>query len=190
LLDNRRTLTIGLTLLIGLTFDDLVSKLALPPGLKMTFASSVLTAVAFALLLSVVFRIGIKRSIGHQWTPDAGAGDLCAFIEDCGRQWGARADLIRRAREFLEEFSEASRSLVTRDQPVEIRADYDDVSLRLELVWRGRAVPTDGYIPTLDSLEGDADVAVAIALMRHRADRVSFTTLDSHTQRAVAILDE
>jgi NCS2 family nucleobase:cation symporter-2 len=190
LLDNRRALTIGFALMVGLSFEQLLPALHLPPGVRTALDSSLLTAVAVALLLNAVFRIGIRRSMEREWQVSEGPLALRETMDHWGRQWGARADLVRRAQDFLEEFAQAAALISTPGKAASIRATYDEVSLRFDLRWHGSAVAKAGTTPSLDDADESLDHSLAVALMRHRADHLSFDSLGPDTQRAVATLDD
>lgn len=73
MIDNRRAITIGSALILGLSFDDMMHALAISPEVKTIFSSALVASVAVAILLTALFRIGVKRSVTIKW--DASEGD-------------------------------------------------------------------------------------------------------------------
>jgi xanthine permease XanP len=110
LLDTKRIFTVGAALVIGLLYDDLNLHGRFAGSLPSTFGSPLILAMTTAILLNLVFRIGVSGAKNKQWKPADGIPELRNIIEDCGREWGARADAIARAANFLEEFERARRT--------------------------------------------------------------------------------
>ena len=137
-----------------------------------------------ALILNLVLRFGGSRVTTYSWELADGPAPLQAFMERAGRGWGARAELITRVENFLEEFSVAAKDLV-RSGPVSITARFDEVSLRFEIEWNGDAPVVragDSEDPGLGSL--------AILLMRHWSDQFTITTGNGDRQSLAVVLDD
>lgn len=189
LIDNRRAITIGSALIIGLSFDEVMKGLALSPEIKMVFTSPLLAAVAAAILLAAVFRIGVRRSVSLHWDPASGGEPLKAWLATHGKLWVARTQLIDRADAVLEEFAEAAPHL-TRGT-VEVTARYDEIALRLEMTWTGKAMTAGGKaVPDLDAADEAVAVQLAMALIRRQADHVSEASLPAGVRRMTVVLDD
>ena len=99
MLDARRTLVIGLAIVIGLAVDlfpDVVA--ALPRTLQPMLGTPLMLGAILALALNLLFRIGVRRT--ETMTVDATAVDPAAIhgaISSWGAHWGARRDVIERA---------------------------------------------------------------------------------------------
>ena len=64
MLDARRTFVIGLSFMLGLAVDVLPGVFAgLPPALRLFSGSSLLFGTFSALVLNVVFRLGVKHTV-------------------------------------------------------------------------------------------------------------------------------
>ena len=191
MIDNRRAIAIGSALIVGLSFDEMIHALGLPAEFKIIFSSALLTAVAVAILLTALFRIGVKRTVETMWEPAEGKAALDTWIEAAGRQWGARPPLIAKACSLLEEFAEAAPGLTSG--PLKIAAHYDEVSLTLEFGWSGRAfsgIAGGGLRGGPDIPEEEASLRLAAAMIRHVTDHIRETTLPDGRQRLTAVLDD
>lgn len=190
MIDNRRAITIGSALIIGISFDEVMRALELSPQLKTVFTSPLLACVTVAIVLAALFRIGVKRSVGMTWDPSRGAQPLKEWIAANGRLWVARTQLIDRADDVLEEFGEAAPNLTNR--PVHVTAHYDEISLTLEMTWKGAAAMALSSVRGVDIEADDEAVSVqlAVALIRRIADHVTETILPDGSHRLTVTLDD
>lgn len=191
LIDNRRAISIGSALIVGLAFDEIMRALALPQEVKTVFSSALLTSVAVAILLTALFRIGVKRQVATSWSPAEGEAALTHWIEANGRLWAARTELIARAEAIAEEFANAARDLAT--SPVKVTAEYDEVVLTLDFSWTGQpfsAAEQKGQPITLDDDEEEVALRLSAAMIRYTADRVVSTRNADGHQRLTLTLDD
>ncbi len=182
LLDNRKILTVGIALILGFSYEPLKSLFlnAGPEMLKSLLFSSVGLGVLAAVLLSAVFRIGdhTRRRAAfdaHQSSLD----DVVAFLEQQGKSWGARADVVRRAEyatwqafEILTEhvlIPDAGGQAAT----VEMETIFNEYTFTVVLYYRGSLVPLSMHRPSHEEMlddENDAVLRMAGYLLRRLAD--------------------
>lgn len=189
MIDNRRAITIGSALIVGLGFDEIMRALSLPREVKTVFSSALLTSVAVAIVLAALFRIGVKQRVETVWQPEEGEAVLKQWIEANGRLWAARSEVMHRADALVEEFAHAAKRLATSS--VAVTAEYDEVTLRLDFTWTG--LPLSAAERTGINLEDDeAEVAaaLAVAMIRHVADHVDVSTTADGRQRLTLTLDD
>lgn len=185
--DNRRAITLGSALVVGLTFEEVRHALALPDELNMVFSSALLMSVTVAILLNAVFRIGVKRRVATSWDPTDGDDMLRVWMESNARQWGARNDLVARADALVEEFAQAMK--VAARGPTQVVAQYDEVALRLDFTWPGEPLPGAGRVELGNSVS-DATLPLAAAMIRHQADHMAESRLADGRQRLIITLDD
>jgi xanthine/uracil permease len=189
MIDNRRAITIGSALIVGLAFDDIVHALALPADIKMVFSSTLLTAVAVAIVLTAVFRIGVKRRVEIAWEVAQGDAVLRNWMASNARLWGARTELVAKADAVMEEFALAM-GVVARG-PIAAVAQYDETALRLDFTWAGEPLP--GAMSSrvaFDQSDSQVTLPLASTLIRHQADHLAGTTLADGRQRLTVTLDD
>ena len=189
MIDNRRAITIGSALIVGLAFDEIIHALMLPMAVKMVFSSALLTSVAAAILLTTLFRLGVKRKVAMTWQAEQGDAVLRKWIESNARLWGARVDLVARAEALGEEFAQAM-SVLARG-PVHVVAQYDETALRLDFTWSGSPLPgADAMRIAPEQHASHLQLPLAAAMIRHQADHLSESRLADDRQRLVVTLDD
>ena len=189
MIDNRRAITIGSALIVGISFDEVMRALQLSPELKTAFTSPLLASVSTAVLLAGLFHIGVKKSVGMTWDPSRGDRPLKEWIAASGKLWVARTHLIERADAVLEEFAQAAPHLTRR--PVKVTAQYDEISLRLEMTWTGAAaLALDPRLTDPDAAEEAVAVQLAMTLIRRTADHVSEAVLPDGSHRLTVTLED
>ncbi len=191
MIDNRRAITIGSALILGLSFDDMVHALALSPQVKTIFSSALLASVAVAIVLTALFRIGVKQTVTNRWDISLGDAMLKEWIATNGKLWVARSELINKAEVVLEEFAQVLPHLTK--SPSEISASYDETSLKLEASWKGESA-TRGLVGRVlvdpDAEDSRTAVHLAMALIRRVTDHVSETALPDGRRRLTVVIHD
>jgi xanthine permease XanP len=179
LLDARRTFVIGLSFVIAMAVDVSPAYFrALPASVQPLFGSSLVVGMLAAILLNLIFRIGVRR-VQNLVLP-AGRTDPAAlerFMEDNGAAWGARRDIIDRAAFNLAQSMEVILDSCEPQGPVEVAATFDEFNLDLRVSYFGPPIELPEKRPTneeiMESEEGQRRLA-GFMLRRH-ADRVRAT---------------
>jgi xanthine permease XanP len=180
-LDTRRTVVIGagiLTFLLGAIFPRTFA--AAPPWLQSIVGSPLVLATIVALSLNVVFRIGIKRTVAMQIAPGAYQSEaLEQFVERNAGGWGARRDVITRARFTLLQATETVVQLSDQTQPVDLAMSYDEFDIGVTLTWRGQPLELREHPPSEDEiLQEGGDRLLTGFLLKRQADKVQASTSD------------
>lgn len=179
LLDVRRTFVIGLALIVALAVDSAPTYFsALPAVIQPLVSSSLVAGLIVAIALNLVFRIGTRKV--QRFVVPSGAVDPVAlgqFIDQCGASWGARRDVIERAKFNLLQSIETLRGSGLADGPLEVDASFDEFNVVLRLSYDGPPLelpterPSDEEIMASD--EGERRLAGF--MLRRFADRVAAT---------------
>ena len=187
--DNRRAITLGSALVVGLSFEEILHALALPEDVRMVFSSALLMSVTVAIILNAVFRIGVKRKVAITWDPAEGDAVPRRWIETEARLWGARTDLVARAEAVVEELAQAMH--VVARGPVVAAAQYDEVTLKLEFSWEGAPLPGAEPLRIDPGAATEATrLPLAMAMLRHQADHLAEQSLERGRQRLTVTLDD
>ncbi len=180
LMDARRTLVVGAALVIGLSYDAAPQIFSgMPAQIRLLVSSSLVLAMVAALLLVAAFRIGTARQRQADWRATEGEAPLRDFARQAGAAWGARAEVVARLEEALEEVAHALPALMAPGSAAELTARFDEFNLDATLRWSGAPLlPAEGPPPSLDAVE-DAALAARLAalLLRRAADRVTEAVL-------------
>lgn len=180
LLDSRRILAIGIALILGVSHDVFIDfYTALPDWLRGISGSALVVAMVTALGLNAVFRLGVKRSVRLEATLDEDLlNRVVALCREQGPLWGALRDVMERVTNALTEAVELAFVRGVRGAPFTLHLSYDEFHIVAEI---GFAVDAPAESPKDD---GDPFVDTRIPsdlefrLMRHFADRLSFTERD------------
>ncbi|CAK0752225.1 Transporter [uncultured Gammaproteobacteria bacterium] len=177
LIDGRKTLVIGLSLILAIS-DDMFPNLfdSAPYWLQPFVDSSVVLSILSALTLNFLFRIGVRQKVAIPFHPGQDtAQEMFEFMQRMGGAWGARQDVIHRATRALSEFAEIAPVLITPETKATIAASFDEFHLQLELSYTGQRFETVNTAPTGEELLDDESALTRLAclLITRAADRIS-----------------
>jgi xanthine permease XanP len=179
LLDARKTLVIGLALIAGLAVDLYPAMTAgLPYGLRVVLGTSLVFGTLVALALNGLFRIGVRQKESLIIPPGPiEPGAIEDFMERKGAEWGARRDVIERARFNLVQSVETILDGCDPQGPLRIMAAFDEFSLDLRVSYRGSPLELPDRRPSNEEIIGSEDGQRALAgfMLRRLADRVNAT---------------
>lgn len=171
LLDARRTVLLGTCFVVGLSGTLIPGLYAgLPFAVQaLTFSfSSLALALAAALLLGPLLRLGLGREALVEWQPEQGLPALLEAARVPLQQWGTRRDLADRVDGALEEFVIVAEEGIAAGQALRLRIEDTDAVLRLTLAWEGAPLAPPGG-GSADAGEPDLR-RVGLLLLRHKTD--------------------
>jgi NCS2 family nucleobase:cation symporter-2 len=179
MLDARRTFVIGFSFMLGLAVDVLPEVFAgLPPAVRLFTSSSLLLGTLSALTLNLVFRLGLRRTVTLIVEP--GSYDpvkIEQFIEAHGAAWGARHDVISRAKFNMLQSVDTLLSSGGAIGPLEVQASFDEFNLDIRVTYTGPPLELPNTRPSKEEIiaseEGERRLAGFI--LRSFADRVAAT---------------
>ena len=176
LLDARRTFVIGLAFMAAMAIELYPSFFgALPAPTQVFLGSSLVLGTVTALLLNLVFRLGVRRT--QRLVVDPQHVDTAAievFMETHGAAWGARRDIIDRASFELAQSIETIVDSGIASGPLEIDASFDEFNLDVRVSYDGPPLELPERRPTNDEIMASDDGARRLAgfLLRKYADLV------------------
>lgn len=177
LMDARRTLVIGMALLLSLSRFVFPSFYAAAPSLLQPAVSSPLViGLIGALVLNLVFRIGVKQTASIPYTPGADPlTKLEQFAEHQGAIWGARRDVIERVVRALIETAESLDLLIAPGTTARITMTFDEYWLDVATEYQGKPLVTSAAAPSRDELLADDSqlTRLGVIMIRRQATRLS-----------------
>jgi xanthine permease XanP len=179
LLDARRTFVIGLAFLTGIAVDLLPGYFVnVPAQFQPLVSSSLVVGMLTAVLLNLVFRLGVRQT--ERLLVDPRAVDppgIDAFLESRGAAWGARGDVIDRASFNLQQSIETIVEGCEPQGPLEIQASFDEFNLDLRVSYAGAPLELPQRRPTNEEIMESVDGQRRLAgfMLRRYADRVAAT---------------
>ena len=176
LLDARRTLVIGLSLTAGVAIEAFPSISAkLPPPLVPVIGSSLVFATIVALLLNLLFRIGVRQTADLTLTgSDAEDQKVQDFFARQTALWGARPDVATRATFGVIQLVDTIREDFWSGGAMLINASFDEFNLDISLAYRGDVPEFPEERPTAEQIRESEQGARLLAgfMLRRNADRV------------------
>jgi NCS2 family nucleobase:cation symporter-2 len=176
LLDARRTFVIGLAFMAAMAIELYPAFFdALPAATQPFFGSSLVLGTMTALVLNLVFRLGVRRTQKLVVDPlHVDPAAIEAFMETHGAAWGARRDVIDRAAFDLAQSIETIVDSGVASGPLEIEASFDEFSLDLRVSYDGPPLELPEVRPSNEEIIASEEGARRLAgfMLRRHADRM------------------
>ena len=179
MLDARRTLVVGLAIVAGTAVEVFPTLSATAPeAARPLIGSSLVFSTVIALLLNFLFRIGVKQTATFKVDgAPVQAEKLEQFMETNGAAWGARRDVIDRAKFNLAQSLEVIVDSCEPRGPVEVAASFDEFNLDLRVSYVGPPIELPERRPSNEEIMESEDGQRKLAgfMLRRYADRVVAT---------------
>ncbi len=150
-LDTRKTFIIGISLLLALSHQVFPSYFeGLSPWLHTLTDSMLSIATLTAIVLNLIFRLGIRRTAKLSVAGTASSWEAAdQWLRRQGQDWGVTPEDLLQASESIKEALTLIQEGQMAEGPVDIEISYDDIDLVLELGYRGSLVqvPTPKQLP-------------------------------------------
>jgi xanthine permease XanP len=176
MIDIRKTYVIALSLMFGISVDlfpDLYK--TVHPWLAPVFSSSLSVTTVLALILNLVFRIGITSRATLELYPGQSSSDsIFAFMDSQGGKWGARREIIQKATAVLNELYETAQTATGQPTAVNVEARFDELNLDLTVRYAGPQLELPASPPGQEDLLNDERALLRLSgyLIRRQADQV------------------
>ena len=180
LFDVRRTLVIGLALISGVSIEAFPGiAAAAPASVTPIIGSSLVTATVIALVLNLVFRIGVRKTA--RLTIEHGEVDqqkIQEFFEAQTATWGARPDVAKRATFGVLQLIDVIVEEFWTGGPVTMEVSFDEFNLDVRVIYRGEAPSLPDRRPSNEEIMESEQGARLLAgfMLRRNADRVRADT--------------
>jgi NCS2 family nucleobase:cation symporter-2 len=176
LLDVRRTLVIGTSIVAGGAVEvfPLIASSA-PQAYAPLFGSSLAFATLVALVLNLIFRIGVRKTLTLKIDRDhIEPEEIEKFLKSSGATWGARPDVVNRAVIGVIELLDAVRENCWRAGDIEIAATFDEFNLDVRVRYEGDALEFPDQRPSPAEIVSSENGARLLAgyMVRRCADRL------------------
>ena len=177
LLDARKTLVIGLALVFGLAVEIYPGLLQmLPQSVRVALGTSLVLGTLVGLGLNILFRIGLRKNVVITVPPDAvGSDALAVFMDKQGAAWGARREVIERAKFNLEQSIETIVSSGVAGGPLRVEAVFDEFNLDVRVSYLGPPLELPEKRPSNEEImsSDEGERRLAGFMLRRLADRVT-----------------
>ena len=182
ILDARRTLVIGMGMMAFFVVSVVPSTFAGVPAWAQPLVSSPLVlATLTALLLNLIFRLGIRRKMATVIDPrSADYPEIVNFVERNAAIWGARRDVVSRVEFVVQQAVEAIIEHCQVTGPIAFEIGYDEFDIDVALSYAGVPLDLTGKLPTHDEILESEDGARRLAafLVVQRSDKAQSSGAD------------
>lgn len=184
MMDARKTFVVGVSVILGLSVNMLPGAYQSVPAIFLPALTSSLTvATVTALVLNLLFRIGIAQHANLQIEPRADSSEqIFSFMEAQGGAWGARREVIDRAKSAMNEFIEAVSILNPRITRIDAEVGFDEFNVDVKMSYEGEPMEFPSERPRDADLLGDERAVAKLAgfLISNYVDRVKADQIDNH----------
>ena len=175
MLDARHIFAVGIALVFGLSVEiapELYRRV--PELLHPIFASSTALATVIAVLLGLLFRVGLHKTSSIKLRAHEDNFDIINhFMDEHGSAWGMRRVVVNRAANSVYEFVTNSGNLDLRSDILTVAAQFDEFHLDIDIEYEGSPIELSDHMPTIEEIAGGAGVAMlAQYIIRASADHI------------------
>ena len=175
-LDARRTLVIGMGMMAFFIVSIFPAAFSgVPHWLHPLVSSPLVLGTLVALLLNLVFRLGIRRKVTMSIDPSApDYQEVANFVERSAAIWGARRDVVNRVEFAVQQAAEAIVEYCQPSGPIAVEIGYDEFDIDVTLSYGGKPLELTGQLPTHDEILESEEGARRLAafLIMQRSDKV------------------
>jgi xanthine permease XanP len=179
MMDSRKIFILGISLIFGLSVSALLQVYSQieNPWLRPIFTSSLYIATLLAILLTILFQIGLtKRSRQYLEAGKTTYEHIRDLLEQHGALWGARQEVVNRAVSALNELMELISAEELTEKPIQMDMSFDEFSLDLILQYEGKPIDITGkYIQPQILEENISIMQLSLCMIRKDVDRLDVT---------------
>jgi NCS2 family nucleobase:cation symporter-2 len=176
LLDARRTIVIGLSVLAGTAVEAFPLLAAgAPKSLTPVVGSALVFSTLVALLLNLLFRIGVRKKVHLAIARnEIDPKKIEDFLRAQGAAWGARPEIVSRAIFGVNQLVEAVAENCWCDGSLALEASFDEFNLDVRLAYEGATLEFPNFRPSEREIIETEDGSRRLAgfMLRHNADRI------------------
>ncbi|MCX5855378.1 MAG: purine/pyrimidine permease [Deltaproteobacteria bacterium] len=176
MLDIRKTFVIGISLMFGISADIFPNLYRhFHPWVEPFFQSSLAVTTMLAIILNLIFRIGIaRREVLHLVPGVDSSHKIFNFMENQGAAWGARGDVIQKGKTALNEFLELATTLELAKGKIVAEVFFDEFNLDITIRYEGVPVAFSDVLLEGDALLDDENALTNLSsrIIRQYADRI------------------
>lgn len=186
MMDARKIFVLGISMIFGLSTMALLNVYTQiqNPWIRPLFGSSLYLATILAIILTIVFQIGLKKKVDLDLEPGKTASqEILDLLEKQGSLWGARPAVIAHAASALNELLELISLLDLANKAVHLEIIFDEFNLDLALRYDGKPLAMDGEYVAPSSVDAEISFAqLSLQLIRKDADRIDVSEKNGRQQ--------
>jgi NCS2 family nucleobase:cation symporter-2 len=185
MLDFRKMFVLGLAIAFGMAVDIVpeMSK-AWPSWLSQLFNSPIALASITAILLTLLFRIGIASHQVIEFDLVDYPDKLAVFMEENGEAWGARREVVHRILFSLEELMQILAADKLVDGKIKLDVSFEEFNMEAQVSYIGLAPVLAKIKPTDEEILAEESALTRLSgfLIRKYARRIRIEEKDGKCQ--------
>ncbi|MCK4358847.1 MAG: purine/pyrimidine permease [Candidatus Cloacimonetes bacterium] len=185
MMDSRKILVVGISIIMGLSVDMIPGAYAnVHPWIKSIFSSSLSFAAIVAVVLNLIFRIGIVKHKTIAMKPGIDSSQkIFDFMERQGNLWGARKEIIYNAISVMNEFMESISITETATSDIEMDVSFDEFNLNINIDYEGKLFEFPDQKPSKDALRTSDKALQQLSgfMIRQYVDKISSEHKNGHS---------
>jgi len=161
MMDARKSFVVGLSIIFGLS-ADLAPQIyqGVPHWIHPIVSSSLSLSAVLAVLLNLVFRIGISDKATFALKLSSPSDSIFQEMEKLGKRWGARHEVIYRAAAALDELRNLLSTLGKPPETINVTASFNEFNLKIVVNYKGSALEISPHaVPSLDAIPSPESLA-------------------------------
>jgi NCS2 family nucleobase:cation symporter-2 len=182
MMDARKTFVVGFSIIFGLS-ADLSPEIyqSVPHWLHPIVSSSLSLSAVIAVILNLLFRIGIKNKANITLLLSSDFDTTLQVMERLGKMWGAQHEVIFKAASALDELKNICLLLNSEEDSLEVAVKFDEFSLDLETVVKSKIEIDINSLPNNLATEIPSAKTLALFMLNKISDNLSFKYRGSTT---------
>ena len=180
MLDFRKMFVLGLALAFGMAVEVVPSmSSSWPEWLQQLFRSPLAMAAVTAIVLTLLFRIGISSHQIIELDPMESGERLASFMEENGENWGARREVVNRVMLTLEELLQILNAEKLPEGKIMIDVGFEEFSMDAHVQYEGNPPVLSSVRPSNEELflEEEALVQLSGFLVRKHARKIKIESI-------------
>jgi NCS2 family nucleobase:cation symporter-2 len=182
MLDARRTFVLGFGILGGLAMEAFPQSVNLMPSeIAAVAGSSLVASTAIALLLNLVFQIGMRKTATliiarEQIDPQK----IENFFFEQGKAWGARQNVTSRASFGVVQLIESIAETCWQTGRMVVRTSFDEYRMDVAITYPGERLEFPEERPSIEQIRDQegGERRLAGFILRRNADRIRSEFID------------
>lgn len=175
MLDSRKIFVIGISFIFGISVYLIPGAYqGVPVLFKPIFDSALSLTTVIAIILNLVMRIGVKKSISATIDPAVRiSNQVFTLLERQGEIWAARREVIQQMAMALSEACELIIDHGLTKSSVKVAVSFDEYNLDAEVSYEGSPIPLPDKRPGEEEILNDPSALLHLGgfMIRSHADR-------------------
>ncbi len=182
MMDARKIFVVGLSLIFGLS-ADIVPEVyqGVPHWLQPLVSSSLSLSAVLAVILNLVFRIGIRNTATLKLSKADSSDTIFEQMNAMGKRWGARSEIMYRVMAAVDELKTLVFMLPAAPEDLDVTVVFDELKLEITGQYKGEPI----VVPSFGDMGSPEDIPapemMAAKMLRRYPDSIDIQSAQGQT---------